>query len=64
MNTIFVSAGIARRDDGAIITADAVQCETVEAAIDHAGAALPITRLHRRVGIQRDRQTHVCIRDR
>jgi hypothetical protein len=36
MTTIYVAAPIARRDDGVIITADAVRCENTEAAIEHA----------------------------
>jgi hypothetical protein len=36
MTTIYVAAPIARRDDGVIITTDAVQCETADAAIEHA----------------------------
>jgi hypothetical protein len=34
--TIYVAAPVARRDDGAIITADAARCETAEAAIERA----------------------------
>jgi hypothetical protein len=34
--TIYVAAPVARRDDGAIITADAARCETAEAAIESA----------------------------
>ena len=36
MTTIYVAAPIARRDDGAITTADAERCETAEAAIKRA----------------------------
>jgi hypothetical protein len=34
--TIYVAAPIARRDDGAIITADAGGCESADAAIERA----------------------------
>jgi chloramphenicol 3-O-phosphotransferase len=34
--TIYVSAGIARRDDGVIVSVDGVRCEDADAAIDHA----------------------------
>ena len=36
MTTIYVAAPIARRDDGAIITADAVRCGSAEAAVESA----------------------------
>jgi hypothetical protein len=36
MTKIYVAAPIVRRDDGAIITADAERCESAEAAIERA----------------------------
>jgi hypothetical protein len=36
MTKIYVTAPIARRDNGAIITADAVKCESAEAAVERA----------------------------
>ena len=61
MTTIDAAAPIARRDDGLIITIDGVRCENAEAAIQLAKQLLANAELHRGLGIQRDRQSHVWI---